>query len=245
MAVSETLNIRLKDVSVYLFALIFLAMLLFNFSDQTLTKLIEADLRSPMGASSSIWLWGVLSLASSLLFPLTISLLCSYALAKRFLSTSGLSNLFIEKFELAVVETLRAWGKSFLWTFVFIIPGLIKFTYYFLSPYVVLFSQKYQQGEVDALDYSTQVTKTIWWRLNGYLFLFYFILPFATSLFFDEYKSFLLHPLTATFFCLIESGIAILFHYFILKLFLNSLKHFESILPTEKNYSEVNYVPSV
>ena len=67
-----------------------------------------------------------------------------------------------EKFELAFVETLRAWGKTFLWCFLFIIPGLIKYTYYLMAPFVVLFSRKYAAGEEDALKYSEQLSKKFW-----------------------------------------------------------------------------------
>lgn len=222
-------KINLINLDVKLVLLIFLAVFGFNFTDQLVTSQIEMGMRSQDGIDTLVWLWVGLSLVSSFLFPLLIAFLCSYALAGLYLPATTFKNFLKDKFELSLVETLRAWGKSFLWSFLFIIPGLIKFTYYFLTPYVVFFSNRYSCGEVDALEYSTLITKKIWWRLNGWLFVFYAFIPLTTSLFFDEYKSFALHPVTASLFSIAETGFIILFHYFILRLFLGSLKTFEPI----------------
>lgn len=239
---SSTPAIRLRNLDLKLIVLIFLAVLCFNFIDQLFTAQIEKGLRSPDGIDSAVWLWVAASAVCSFLFPLLIALFCSYTLASYFVPEKSLLNFAENKFELSLVETLRAWGKSFLWSFLFIIPGLIKFTYYFMTPYVVFFSKRYAHGEVDALAYSEKVTKTFWWRFNGWLLVFYGIIPIATSLFFDEYKSFSLHPISASLFSVAETGFIILFHYFILKLFIVHLKTFE---PSTDNTLKESYVSSI
>ncbi len=197
--------------------------------DQLLNKQIDQVIRSPQGLSNMIWLWGSVSLISTLFFPLLISLLCSQTLSAK---PHSIQKLFNEKFELGLIETLRAWGKTFLWCFVFIIPGLIKYTYYLMAPYVVFFSQAYAEGKVDALDYSTKLSKMFWWRLNIWLAIFYFVIPLALSSALDEYRLFSLHPITATACVLLESILVLSFNYFILKLFfkyLNEVEHGTSV----------------
>ncbi len=133
-----------------------------------------------------------------------------------------------EKFELSLIETLRAWGKTFLWCFLFILPGLIKFTYYLMAPFVVLFSKRYAAGEVDALDYSEELSKKFWWRLNLWLTLFYLVIPLALSLVLDEYRLFQIHPLSAVASVLFESVLVFVFHFLILKLFIRYLDEAET-----------------
>lgn len=190
-----------------------------------LNKQIEIVIQAPTGLSNMIWFWGALSLSTSLFFPLLLSMLCCHSLttvevnASRFLKN---------KFELGLIETLRAWGKTFAWCFVFIIPGLIKYTYYLLAPFVVMFSKKYADGEVDALEHSKTISKAFWWRLNLWLAVFYMVIPLATSALLDEKKVFANHPVTAVMSVLMETVLLYAFHFLILKSFLVCLKKIES-----------------
>ncbi len=206
------------------FLLIFAAILAATLSDQTLNKQIDGIIRSPQGLSNMIWLWGALSLLSVLFFPLLISLLCSHTLA---ISNFGFRSFFNEKFELGLIEQLRAWGKSFLWTFVFIIPGIIFTIIYTLVPFVVFFSRKYANGQVDALKFSFQLAKKFFLRLVLWMIIFYVALPMTTSVFLDEYKLFSLHPVTALACVLLETLLALVFHYFLLQVFLKYLNEVE------------------
>lgn len=199
-------------------------MLASSLADQSLNRKIEQVIKSPDGLSNMIWVWGLASLASSLFFPLLISMLCSYTLSTAF---SSKRRLMKDKFELCLIETLRAWGKTFLWCFAFIIPGLIKYTFYFMAPFVVLFSKKYEKGEVDALELSEKISKKFWWRLNIWLTLFYFLLPIALSTSLDEFKVFQFHPISATICVLFESIMVFVFHFLILRLFIRFLNEVE------------------
>lgn len=207
------------------FLLIFLAVLLAALADQSLNRKIEQVIKSPDGLSNMIWVWGLASLGSSLFFPLLVSMLCSYTLSNAFASRRGFLK---DKFELALIETLRSWGKTFLWCFVFLIPGLVKYTYYLMAPFVVMFSKKYERGEVDALQMSEKISKKFWWRLNIWLTLFYLLIPVALSSSLDEFKVFQYHPLSATACVLLETILVLVFHYLILRLFLRYLNEVEN-----------------
>ena len=214
------IKFNLKTVFQIDFLLLFSAMLISNLLDQYLNRQIEEVIKSPQGLSNVIWFWGAVSLISSMVFPLIIALLCSHALVR--LSTP-VTDFFSEKFELGLVETFRAWGKTFLWSFLFIIPGLVKFSYYMLTPFVVFFSKKYARGEVDALAYSEKMAKKFWWQLNAWMTLFYVIIPISLSSAIDEARLFKTHPITALLCVLLETFLILIFHFLILKLFLKKL----------------------
>jgi hypothetical protein len=174
---------------------IFSAMLVSSLAQQFLDKKIEGIIQSPQGLSSMIWLWGFLSLLAAMLFPLFVSLLCSYFYA--FNHTKFLKVFAQNHLEKSLIESLRAWGLSFLWGFLFIIPGIVKYSYYMFSPYVVYFSTRYQNGEKDALDLSKEVFLAHWIPYSVYILLFGFVFPMILSSALDQYRIFNLHPISA------------------------------------------------
>lgn len=223
---SVTVKLEFKRHFITGFLLVFSALLFFTWIDQLLNKQIEAVIQAPMGLSNMIWFWGALSFATSLFFPLLLSLLCCHSLTTLQI---GAPQFLKNKFELGLIETLRAWGKTFAWCFVFIIPGLIKYTYYLLAPFVVMFSEKYAAGEVDALEHSKTISKAFWWQLNLWLAVFYMVIPLATSAVLDENKVFAQHPITAVLCVLMETVLLYAFHFLILKSFLECLQKIESV----------------
>ncbi len=203
------------------FVLIFSATLVSTLFQQFLDRKIEKIIASPTGLSSMIWVWGFLSLLAALIFPLMQSILCSFYLTQDSDIRKKLNYFLKNNFELSLIETLRAWGKSFLWFFVFIIPGFVKYSYYMLAPFVVLFSKLYQTGEVDALELSEKIFKKYWVYFSLQLFLFYFLLPMVLSTSLDQYRSFDMHPVSAGISLVFETSMVLLFHYLILqKIFL-------------------------
>lgn len=204
--------------------LIFSAILFSTLTDQFLTKQVEDIISSKDGLSNMIWVWGGLSVLSAIMFPLLISFLCAYCLV---ITNKELSDFFSDNFELGLVETLRAWGKTFLWSFVFFIPGVVKYINYILTPFVVMFSKKYQRGEVDALEYSTQISKKFWWSIKMWLGVFYVIVPVLLYALLDEYRMFSTHPVSATAVVGLETILEIMFHFLILKLFIKFLNDSE------------------
>lgn len=214
---------------------IFLALLISGNLDQFINSKIEAILRSPQGLSQTIWLYGAISIFSSLFFPLIISFFASFALASsiqdvdyaRFVP-KNFKGFFKQHFELSSLEMIRSWGKTFLWTFLFIIPGIVKFFLYMPTPFVVLFSKRYQAGEVDALKLAQQISKKHWFWLLIYMTLFTFVLPITISLVMDEYRVFRDYAVFATLLTAIDAVIVIIFHYYILKLILKFIKDDDS-----------------
>jgi hypothetical protein len=145
------------------------------------------------------------------------------------LSKPEIDTYLKQSFELSVVETLRAWGKIYLWSFVFIFPGIIRYINYILTPFVVVFSQKYQNGEVDALEYSAKISKNFWWSIKLWLGLFFVIVPLLFYFVFGDYRLFTSHPLAATGVVFLETISELLFHYILLKLFIKFLNEHEVV----------------
>ena len=207
--------------------------------DQFLNSKIEIILKSQDAFPAILWLWVALSIASSFLFPLFATLIASYnisrTLKKPNLSTykpRSLSSFFANTFELSLLESLRAFGSACLWGLLFIIPGIVKYSYYLLTPFVVFFSQKYQNGEVDALEMSKVISKKFWWKLNTLIIVFAFLIPIILSTSFDEYTSFKNHFLSATILVAASAFVTIIFHYLILKNFFVHLAEEELIQNT-------------
>lgn len=193
-------------------------------ADQYFSHQIELLISSKDGLSNMIWIWGGLSILSAIFFPLLISLLCAYTLVSHH---SHIKKYFSENLELGIIESLRAWGKTFLWTFVFVIPGLIKYIHYILTPFVVAFSERYKKGEVDALEYSTKIAKSFYWSIKCWMGVFYLIIPAIMYFVFDEWRMFSNHPISATLLVGVETVIELLFHFIILKMFINYINQNE------------------
>jgi hypothetical protein len=202
------------------FLLIFSAVFFSTLMDQYLTKQVENLISSKDGLSNMIWVWGGLSVLSAILFPLLISIFCAYFFIT---STKSLNEFVEDNFELSLIETLRAWGKTFLWSFVFLLPGVFKYINYILTPFVVMFSKKYKRGEVDALEYSTLISKKFFWSIKLWLGVFYVIVPVLFYALFDEYRIFTNHPVSATLVVGLETFVEIIFHFIILNLFIKFL----------------------
>ena len=222
---SETIKIEFKSTFKSGFLLVFSALLVSTLIDQLVNKQIEAAIGSPTGLSDSIWFWGALSLGTSLFFPLLLTLLCCQTMTSPHYSVS---HVLKNKLEQGFIETLRAWGKTFAWCFVFIFPGLIKYTYYLLTPFVVMFSKKYENGDVDALEHSMAISKKFWWRLNIWVTVFYMLIPLAMSTLLDELRLFRSHPVTAVASVFVETLFLFIFHFLILKLFIQAMDQVEN-----------------
>ena len=205
------------------FLLVFFITFIYRIIDQLLTKKIEILIRSSEGINSAIWIWVSLSLLTALFFPTVLTIVCAYALKNN--SIYKIKDFFKKYFELSFLETLRSWGISFLWGLLFIIPGLIKMSYYFLTIFIVLFNPDYAEGTADALKKSEEISKTNWIGLNLIVLLFYTVIPILTSLTLDEYTIFEKHAVTALIYTAIEASLILFFNYLLLKLFLGKITY--------------------
>ena len=209
--------------------LIFSAMILSNLSDQLITRHVEQLISSKDGLNGMIWLWGALSLLSTILFPLLSALLCSYCIIN---SNKALKAFVSENMELSLIETLRSWGKAFMWTFVFVIPGIQRFIHYTLTPYVVFFSKKYKAGEVDALDYSTVITKKYWKPVNLWITVYFVVIPVVFYMLFEEYRLFSMYPVAATGLVFLKTVVEYSFNFTMLKILIKYLNETEFVPET-------------
>ena len=234
---------NLKAVLNPIFLLIFSALIFSNLTDQYLQKQVEELISSKDGLSNIIWFWGFISILSAILFPLVISLLCAFLLVSNQQKVENkMSVFFAENIELSLIEILRSMGKVFLWSFLLIIPGVIKYIDYLLAPFVVMFSKRYKNGEVDALEYYTEISKKFWWSIKLWVVLFYVIIPIMIYALFDELRVFSEHPISATALTFVESVIELLFHFIILKLFIKFLNNFENNLKNKIEATNGAYV---
>lgn len=211
------------------FLLIFIATICYRLIDLIVTKKIELAIRSTEGIQPSFWLWVTLSFLISIFFPLLTTLVSIHCLKKQ--SSEGFLKFFKNFFEYSLLETLRAWGISFLWGLLFIIPGLIKMSFYFLVIFVVTLFPEYSHGQIDALKKSEEISKKVWFKLNLLVLLFFLICPLILSLLFDQYSLIDKNPTLALINVFIETCLIVLYHYWVYKLI---LKYITSPSPTQQ-----------
>ncbi len=73
------------------------------------------------------------------------------------------------------IESLRAFCWILIFLLALVIPGIIKYIRYTFVPYVVLFDKRYQQGEVDALERSSELSRGVGLKLFAVIALFFAI----------------------------------------------------------------------
>lgn len=129
--------------------------LLYTFLDQWITAQSQESLSQTNEAAT--WAWVFLLLIVHLLLPTLTTLLTAASI-----KATSLKQFVAENYEQTLIETLRSWGNALLWTFAFVIPGLIRFLQYSYVPFVVALSPGYQAGEEDALEKSRQIFKKTW-----------------------------------------------------------------------------------
>lgn len=192
--------------------------------DQSLNQKIESILRSPDGFSHSVWIWGGLSLISSLIFPVLFTLSSCFFITEKIkgLAVSQFPVFLKRHFEMTLLESIRAWAHMFLWFFVLFFPMVYKFVSYTMTPFLVVYSPAYARGEMNALKISETITKEFFVKLFLLLICFYVILPAAGTLIFDQYKVFRNYPIGALALAGLDTFFIFTIHFFILKMFFNS-----------------------
>lgn len=186
---------------------------------------------NPLGASNWVWALGALSLLLNLIYPLIALLivLSQMSAAEELNGVSFLRRMFASN----LIEEMRAWGNSMLWSFVFILPGLIRFLRYLLLPFVVCFDPLYQIGQRDALKRARDLSRGSLGKLLLVFCFFAVIFPLLLSSL-DEWKLVWNTPLPALGICLLEMLLNICFILCLWKIYQRSLSH-ESSLSVERN----------
>ncbi len=174
--------------------------------DQWLTQRMQNILSSPDGLSNWIWAYGLASILASLIFPTTALI---WVIRKKF-TFQGLYQLFI--------ETLRAWGQALSWSFLFIIPGLVRWLRLSFVPFITLESKAYARGEVDALETSILLSKGRLGKLIGLIFIFSLLIPLLLTTW-DDNRMIWQTPTASLTLTLVETLSTILFFLLLHRLF--------------------------
>ncbi len=172
-----------------------------------------------MGASSSLYIFGFLSLVSGTVFPLILATLCLYALSTLENWKSGIGTFFERFFNHICIETLRAWGKTLAWSLLFILPGIWKFLEYSLVPFVVTGSKEYDQGREDALKTSSLIVRRHWGKIIGVFLCFHLFLPLIFTSLFDAYRLIWKTPIASLTLNLIDTYLLVLSTQILFRIF--------------------------
>ncbi len=182
--------------------------LLFTFFDQSLTVLMESNLRSPNGATGGVFFLGALYLTNSIFFTTLATLTCIFGVTQ--FSESWWQ--FLERyFNQSCIEVVRAWGKVLSWSLLLIIPGFIKYLQCLLVPFVVIVDAKYKAGESDALAASAAIFKKHWLSLLTAVIGFQVVWSYVSVDLFDAYRMVLNTPVQAVFISALEAMIFLLY----------------------------------
>jgi len=182
--------------------------LVYTSLDQLLTINTEAALRSPNGGTAWIWAYGFSSLLVGIIFPVLGILVVLYGVqnteTNSETSEKGLWEFIQHHINQLCIEILRSWGKTLLWTLVFILPGIWKYIQFTMIPFVVTLSKNYDRGEEDALKASSQLVRTNLLKVSAILVIFHLIFPSILTVLFDEYRLVWQTPFSALVLTLID-----------------------------------------
>lgn len=162
--------------------------LIYTSLDQLLTINTEAAMRNPNGGTTWIWVYGFSSLIVGIIFPILGILVVIYGAQTPETDEKGLWQFIQHHINQMSIEILRSWGKTILWTLLFILPGLWKYVEYTMIPFVVTMSKKYDRGDEDALQSSTRLVRSHLLKVSAILLVFHLIFPSILTVLFDEYR---------------------------------------------------------
>lgn len=156
--------------------------------DQYLNLKMENALRDPNGVQSQVFYYGFLSILSSIIFPVVLLSLILFALNSTHSLQKNIHDFWAKYLNQMYIETMRSWGKTLLWSLLFIVPGIWKYLEYSLVPYVVTSSKKYDAGQVDALQASARIVRRHWFKVLTILICFHLFIPGIITVIFDAYR---------------------------------------------------------
>lgn len=208
-----------RSIAIYLF----IVNLTYSILDQWLTHQIDNALKNPSGVSSTLWFYGFSSLLISLMFPVLVICISVYGIKSAnsdVVINQSLIQYLRKKVEQLFIEIMRAWGKIMAWGLLFILPGIYKYVIYSLVPFVVLTSNEYESGRVDALKESARIFKKRWLLFIFINLLFYLFIPLLVSQLSDNYRTFSRTPLSAVIVNFLETFILFIGIYWLYKVYI-------------------------
>ena len=213
-----------KTIALPLFILVILSSTL----DQYLNMRVEEILRDPSGVTTSLYIFGFISLISGVIFPVFLFTLALFALRSLEGWKQGLGEFFHHYINQIFIETLRSWGKTLSWALLFIIPGFWKFLEYSLVPFVVTASPRYDLGQEDALEASSQVFRKHWGKILSVLILFHVFIPLVLTGLFDAYRLIWKTPVQSLLLNLLDTYLLLLSTQILFRIFRSEVPADES-----------------
>ncbi|WP_413561437.1 hypothetical protein [Bdellovibrio sp. HCB209] len=212
-----------KKVAIPLFLLVVLS----SNIDQFLNIRVEEALRDPMGAAPHVYWFGFLSIISSIIFPILLITTALYPMkSSRF--TTGLNDFYGKYIQQIFIETLRTWGKTLLWSLLFILPGIWKYLEYSMVPFVVTGSVPYDDGKLDALQASAKIFRRHWFKILGILILFHLFIPLVLTSIFDSYRLLWETPVTSLLLNLLDTYLIIISTQLLFNVFQNEVRRHDT-----------------
>jgi hypothetical protein len=182
----------------------------YNSLDQFIAQEMESGLKSPDGVSSFVWFYGIFSLFVGIFFPVVLTIVALFGLSRQCGSQRSWGAFVSKNGNQLAIETLRSWGKILMSGLCFVIPGAYRLLMYAFVPFVVSFSKRYELGQIDALEFSTQLIKKHWAKVLLTIFGFHILIPLSLSSLTDEYKVLWVTPFESLGISLLDALIWIL-----------------------------------
>jgi hypothetical protein len=206
---------------------LFILVVLSTNIDQFLNIKVEDALRDPLGAAPQVYWFGFLSVISSIIFPILLMTTTLYAMqVSRFVE--NLNDFYGKYINQIFIETLRTWGKTLMWSLLFIVPGIWKYLEYSLVPMVVTSSTRYDEGKIDALKASSYVFRRHWFKIIGILILFHLFIPLILASVFDSYRLLWKTPVASLLLNLLDTYLLIISTQLLFNVFQNEVRRHDS-----------------
>lgn len=198
------MNFFIKNLHIFrkAFLPILIVTLIGGAIDQYTGDRIQSFLSSTEGIHPSLYLFVLISIINSVVFPLVATGLAILAINQT-TKPSIISQLCLQ-FEQLFIESLRAWGSIFNWGLFLFVPALFRHLQLIFVPFIVLLDKNYEAGKIDALKQSKNLTNKIIFKVAGIIFLFHLFIPLVFVELFDSYTIIWKTPLAAITLAIID-----------------------------------------
>lgn len=213
-----------KKVFLPLFALVVLS----TCTEQVLNLYLEKALRDYQGAQDKVYILGFLSIVSSIIFPVLLSSIALYALNRQIGWQKPLKDFWAKNLNQLYIETLRSWGKTLLWSLLFLLPGIWKYFLYTLVPVIVTSSLEYEDGKKDALQFSSQIVRRNFFKVLGAILLFQIFIPLVMATLFNAYRLLWETPLQSLLLSVFDTYLLIIFTQILFNIFISEVRKHEA-----------------
>ena len=155
----------------------------FEWSDQEISSKIQTIISSGQLTPLAIWIPISVSLGLLINTSSILAILSGNSLIPAPALQSPIKVVKFIRHHLSFLmrESLRMYGKILSWSFLFLVPGLVKLVQFYFVPFVVALDPLYSQGKQDALKHSQRLAKGQMWKLGLLSITFSLLIPLLLS----------------------------------------------------------------